>query len=65
MTWSEIIILAVVCLAFVSAIALIVISKLKHNGGCDCGGSCSQCCGCCPHCVPAKSEENDKSKRRN
>lgn len=64
MTWWEIVILAVVCAAFVCALAIAIYSKVKHKGGCDCGGACSQCGGCCSSRVPANGGENKKSIRR-
>lgn len=53
----EIIVLIVVCLAFVAAVAGIIIGKIRHKGGCcDCGKS-GGCAGC-SHCaaVPVKKD---------
>lgn len=49
----EIAIIVVVSVAFVAAVAAIIIRKVKHKGGCDCG------CEGCPHCGVC----NGKDKR--
>lgn len=61
MSGAEIAILAVVCVAFVAAVAGIIVGKIKHKGGCgcDCGGSCSSCRGCAA--VPVKAEEKPQT----
>lgn len=51
----EIIVLIVVCVAFVCAVTAIVYGKIKHKGTCcDCSHAKSDaggCGGCCSHCA--------------
>ena len=55
MQWYEILVI-VLAAAFVAAIVVWqVIRKKKGKGGCDCGGTCTQC----PHC---KANETHKEK---
>lgn len=53
-------ILAVVCVAFVAAVVGIIVNKLKHKSGCDCGGNCAMCAGC--HAA-YKKEEHTQGKK--
>ena len=66
----EIAILVIVCLAFATAVGIIIYNKIKGKSCCgDCNG-CSGCaaknktnkaeCNVCPHCVAEKKSETEK-----
>ena len=52
----EIAIIVIVCAAFVAAVTVTVIRKVKHKGCCD---ECSSCGNACAHRKPA--EKNDET----
>lgn len=56
----EIVILIVVAVAFVAAVASIVVRKIRHKGGCDCG----ECGGNCACCHAKATEQKTPSERK-
>ncbi len=63
MSVGEIVVLVIVCVAFVAAVAALIVRKCKGKSGCDCGGSCSECGGACPHCVSAQTKDARDCKK--
>lgn len=59
MNIGEILVLIVVCIAFVAAVVGIAVGKIRHKGGC--GGNCA----CCNGCARAHSPADKTDRRQN
>lgn len=60
----EIVVLIAVIVAFVAAVTVIILRKIKGKSPCDCGSSCASC-GCCPHCKSAAQSVKTHTKQNN
>lgn len=56
----EIVLLALVCIAFAVAVGVIVYNKIKGKSSCDCRSintkNSNGCDGCCAHCVQKQKD---------